>query len=160
MAGGLSRLDSVAVFVLDSYMNFAWRADGQQFLQRQYSHVVLAVENMVRSSAMWGLPRKRFNTFDGGVFGETNSYNAFLYLTSLAAGIRLANASTDITHATQWQVALHRGRKVLDEQFWVANSSSGDGNGHYAGVWCNTSASFSQTAMGDATCEWQTSFSC
>ena len=146
MAGGLSRLDTVAVFVLDSFMHYQWWGDGAAFLKRQYHPVVLAVNNMVRSSAMHGLPRKRFNTFDGGLFGETNSYNAFLYLTALAAGIRLADASGDTASVAQWRAALTRGRQALDTQFW--DESLG---GHYRGVWCDQNTTFSRTVMGDAT---------
>ena len=147
MAGGLSRLDTVAVFVLDSFMNYQWRTDGHVFLKRQYHSVVLAVGNMVRSSAIHGLPRKRYDTFDGGLFGETNSYNAFLYLTSLAAGIRLAAAIGDVANVAQWQTALKRGRQALDEQFWIDDSQGG----RYRGIWCNQTTSFSNTVMGDTT---------
>jgi hypothetical protein len=74
---GLARLDTVAVFILDNLLNFQTHADGKSFLQgKQYHAVTKAVGNMITSSAEIGLPRRRYNTFDGGLQGETNTCTA------------------------------------------------------------------------------------
>ena len=56
--------------------------------------------------------------------------NSFLYIVSLAAGVRLANATGDSAHAREWQAALVRGVKAIDNHLWLDNA------GYYQGVYC------------------------
>jgi hypothetical protein len=57
--------------------------------------------------------------------------NSFLYVASLAAGVRLANATGDSAHAREWQAALVRGVKAIDTHLWLSNA----GYSYYQGVY-------------------------
>jgi len=122
--GGV-RGDDNPVFVLDVYMNFKWHDDGSQWLEQRWTNTAQAIKFILNHApAPYNLTYKMVNTNDEhGVIGDVNAYNAFLYLASMAASARLADAMGDEELAATCRQAIFMGRKALKRLLWNSDSN-------------------------------------
>lgn len=69
-----NRVDNVFNFILDTYMNYKWHADGPEYAASLYPGIKLALSWLILSSATYGLPEGRLNTNDEhGIMGTLGS---------------------------------------------------------------------------------------
>merc|ERR1712048_1134105 len=121
---GGARGDDNPVFILDAYMNFKWHDDGADWLKGRWENIVKAI-HFIRNHApsSYNLTYRMVNTNDEhGVIGDVNTYNAFLYLSSLSAAARLADAMEETNLAEMCRDSVLAGREALKSILWTPTS--------------------------------------
>jgi len=111
-------------FILDMYMNFKWHDDGKEWLAIRWNNTAKAIQFILdHAPAPYNLTLRMVNTNDEhGIIGDVNTYNAFVYLSSLAAAARLADAMGDTELAGTCQRAIVNGRDALKRYLWNSES--------------------------------------
>jgi uncharacterized protein (DUF608 family) len=128
-----NRVDNVFDFMLDVTMNARWSTDGSAWATSMWPSVKRAISWLVRSSARYGLPHNRLNTFDEhGVVGTVNAYNSFAYLGALGAGMQLAKDAGDAEAAAAAESAYKRGEAAMMKLLW----QPGADGGFFTSFWC------------------------
>ena len=123
------RGDDNGVFILDVWMNVLWTADGTEFGSSVWPQVYKAIRWQLDHASKYGLTSDLMNTFDEhGVIGDVNSYNAYVYLASLAAGEILAHRAGNQSFVAEIQKAKDTGIQQLDKLLWTGT--------HYRSFWC------------------------
>lgn len=126
---GGPRGDDNGVFILDVWMNCLWTLDGEEFESRIWPQAYKAIRWQLNHASTYGLTSDLVNTFDEhGQIGNVNSYNAFVYLASLAAGEILADKAGNHTFVAEIQKAKETGVHQLDKLLWTGT--------HYRSFWC------------------------
>lgn len=121
---GGARGDDNPVFILDIYMNFKWHDDGAEWLKERWSNTVKGIQFILNHApAPFNLTYRMVNTNDEhGFIGDVNTYNAFVFLSSMAAAGRLAEAMGDAELSQQCRQAVVDGRVALKEFLWNTDS--------------------------------------
>ena len=134
-AMGGARGDDNAVFILDVYMNWMSYHDniteGQKFLDSIWPKFQLAVQWQLAHASKYGLTEDLVNTFDEhGLIGDVNSYNAFLYISSLTAAALLGDkpSKPNATFVKEVLAAREVGLESLDKLLWTGK--------FYRSFWC------------------------
>ena len=131
-----NRVDNVFNFIMDTYMNSKWHADGVEFAASLYPGIKLAFSWLLRSSAKWGLPEGRLNTNDEhGIMGTLGSYNSIVYLSALAAVEDLAESLNDTSTAAAAKTAQTRGVQALTKLL-ARDDRLASGRSYFASFWC------------------------
>lgn len=134
-AMGGARGDDNAVYLLDVYQNWLFHKDGDEFLERVWPKFVLAVRWQLAHADEYGLTANLVNTFDEhGLIGNVNSYNAFMYLSSLGAAEYLANYTKmkNESFVAELQKAKERGVDALNKLLWTGT--------FFRSFWCENGA--------------------
>ncbi len=122
------RVDMNPQFVLMVCRDWLWRGD-REYLKTMWPHVVRAIASTAQLDTNGdGLPDKgtRRNTYDNWDFYGTPAYIASLWLGCLKAGVHLAEAVGDQSHAAAWRETLRKGAASFDRMLW---------NGEYYSLW-------------------------
>eukprot|EP01065_Artemidia_motanka_P049055 TRINITY_DN804_c0_g1_i5.p1 TRINITY_DN804_c0_g1~~TRINITY_DN804_c0_g1_i5.p1 ORF type:complete len:885 (+),score=294.18 TRINITY_DN804_c0_g1_i5:94-2748(+) len=116
---GGPRGDDNPAFLLDVYMNWKWGA-GDAWLKGMWPAVKSATDYVLsKAPAPFNLTYQMVNTNDEhGVIGDVNTYNSFIYLSSLSAVARMAAKAADATLAGKCTDAVARGRSALGHYLW------------------------------------------
>ena len=130
---GDGRGDDNAIFIMDVYVNLLNydEKEGQDFLDKIWPKLKLAVEWQMAHATKYGLTEDLVNAFDEhGQIGDVNSYDAFLYISSLSAAVMLSNmtSSPNSTFVAEVADARDRGVKSLHELLWAGT--------FYRSFWC------------------------
>lgn len=135
-----NRVDNVFNFIMDTYMNFKWHADGADFAVSLYPGIKLAFSWLVRSSTKWGLPEGRLNTNDEhGIMGTLGSYNSIVYLSALAAVEDLAESLNDASTAAAAKTAQRRGVQAMSKLLARTDHAISGHNStgpYFSSFWC------------------------
>jgi uncharacterized protein (DUF608 family) len=125
---GFDRVDMNQQFVLLVCRDYLWTGD-KEYLKRMWPHIVRAIANTAELDADGdGLPDHdtRRNTYDAWNFFGTPSYISSLWLSSLRAGIRMAEDLGENKLAASWQKILDKGAAQFKKMLW---------NGEYFSLW-------------------------
>ena len=107
-------------FVLMVYRDCLWWG-GKRLLDRMYTAAKRAMRWEMRTDANGdGLPDNEGadQTFDNWSFHGTNSYTSSIYLASLLACERMAQAAGDAEFADECRAAFARGQRTFELQLW------------------------------------------
>ncbi|XP_062508972.1 uncharacterized protein LOC134185207 [Corticium candelabrum] len=140
---GGARGDDNGVFILDVLLNFAFTLDGEDFVDRVWPQTYKALRWQLDHASKYGLTSDLVNTFDEhGQIGDVNSYNAFIYLASLAAGEILADRAGDKSFASELEKARQTGLDQLEKLLWTGT--------HYRSFWCANGKHSDQALQSDS----------
>merc|ERR1711977_711682 len=97
---------------------------GKEWLAIRWNNTAKAIQFILdHAPAPYNLTFRMVNTNDEhGVIGDVNTYNAFVYLASLAAASRLADAMGDRELADTCRQAIIYGRDALKMFLWNSES--------------------------------------
>ena len=138
MGGG--RGDDNAVFIIDTFLNWQFSRDADAFIKKIWPKLVLATQWQL-NHAQYGLTSNLVNTFDEhGLMGNVNSYNAFMYLTSITAAQYLANYTVmkNDSMVAELRAAKEKGLEALGKYLWTGT--------FYRSFWCDN-GDFSPEAL-------------
>jgi non-lysosomal glucosylceramidase len=126
-AGGRVMGDSASDMLLEAWQIYSWTGD-KAFLDSVWPNLEKAAEWQIHRSEAYGLPQKLENTYDWWQFGDKDivSYNAFLYLGSMAAAEKIATVESSSELAERYHKAFVIGQTSLEQHFWT---------GHYYRSW-------------------------
>ncbi|XP_065174441.1 uncharacterized protein LOC135804487 [Sycon ciliatum] len=128
-----ARGDDNAVFIMDVYMNWLNynESAGLQFLKSIWDKYTLAIRWQLAHGSKYGLTGDLVNTFDEhGLMGDVNSYNAFLYISSLSSALRVMDIAhnPNATFREEVQKARDVGIDTLHKLLWTGS--------FYRSFWC------------------------